>query len=344
VVPPAPALPVAPPAPVEPAAPVVPAVPVVPAAPVALVPAAPVLVEPAVPVVPAVPEPLVPALPVPVEPAPPAALPACPEAPPSFEPGVTLPQATKAAASESKQTRRKIRLGKLRMILIIRMVGPSRNPWMVDPRRATQSARLGPRKPSLLRGIVALALFVAPFGCKRDDRAAGVTASPPPAPAVPTPAARPPVAATEPAGADVSTRDAAVAVVWIDALRERDPGAVLDKTLLPFDFRDAHAGGHRKRCGTRVATTRAAAAGIATCLATDARLHAELSATPEPRFVAIGGDELPPWAKSWGKTIRPGLRALSTFVHGEADARELVLLVGDDGVHGVWQNLSIEPK
>ena len=113
---------------------------------------------------------------------------------------------------------------------------------------------------------------------------------------------------------------------------------------LPFDFRDASAGTRNKKCGSNAAKTRAAASRIATCLATDARFHAELSATPEPRLVALDAGSLPPWATPWAKTLRPGLRPLSTFVHGEADARELVLLVGDDGVHGVWQNLTIEPK
>jgi hypothetical protein len=133
---------------------------------------------------------------------------------------------------------------------------------------------------------------------------------------------------------------------WLDALRERDPGALLEKTVLPFDFRDAHpsARSDKKKCGARLAANRAAAQGIATCLATDPRLHADLSGTPEPRLVALDVGELPPWAKPWANAVRPGLRAISTFVHGEGDARELVLLVGDDGVHGLWQNLTVEPK
>ena len=86
-----------------------------------------------------------------------------------------------------------------------------------------------------------------------------------------------------------------------------------------------------------------AAASVTSCLAKDETFHADLSATPEPRFAAIDVGSLPPWAKAWAKTIRAGLRPVSTFAHGEAEARELVLLVGDDGVHGLWQNVTVEP-
>jgi hypothetical protein len=186
------------------------------------------------------------------------------------------------------------------------------------------------------RWLAAVALLVT-LACKRE-----APASSPPAPIPSKPAA--PAAASS-AGAPATTaaaaKDASAAAAWLDALRERDPGALAAKSLLPFDFRDTHA---RGKCGTRAAATRAAATTVTTCLATDPRLHAELSATPEPRLVPLDVGSFPPWAQGWAKTMRPGLRGLSTFVHGEADARELVLLVGDDGVHGIWQNLSVEPK
>jgi hypothetical protein len=135
--------------------------------------------------------------------------------------------------------------------------------------------------------------------------------------------------------------DAKAAAAWIDALRERDPSAVLAKTAMPFDFRD---GSKKKRCPPRVATTRAAAAGVTGCLVKDESFHDDLSGTPEPRLIVLDAGSFAPWAKAWAKTIGPGLRAVSTFVHGEREARELVLLVGDDGVHGLWQNVSLEPR
>lgn len=192
------------------------------------------------------------------------------------------------------------------------------------------------RKGSPIRGLAgAVALPVAlglALACQRGEapkpERAPPAAPPPPAP-VGTPAEKP-------------SPDAKAALTWFDALRERDPGALLEKTALPFDFRDADA--HKKKCGTRLAMTKAAAKDVATCLATDPRFHAELSATPEPRLVALDPGEFPPWAKPWVKTLAPGLRGLSTFVHGEGDARELVVLVGDDGVHGLWQQLTLEPK
>jgi hypothetical protein len=191
------------------------------------------------------------------------------------------------------------------------------------------------RNSSLRRAeqVVALGLaLTAVLACKREE-----APSPPPARPAPPPAA--PAAASP---AEKPSPDAKAALAWFDALRERDPGALLEKTALPFDFRDADA--HKKKCGTHLATTKAAAKDVAACLAMDPRFHAELSATPEPRLVTLDGDSFPPWAKPWVKTMAPGLRALSTFVHGEGDARELVVLVGDDGVRGLWQQLTIEPK
>ena len=192
-----------------------------------------------------------------------------------------------------------------------------------------------------LRGVGVLAALSAPIGCK-----GGAPASAPVAPIPATPPAAPaqPPAAAKPSVAEAPSADAKAALAWIDALRERDPGAVLAKTVVPFDFRDVGVGARKKKCPTRAATTRTAAAGVATCLAKDERFHADLSATPEPRLVAIDAGSLPPWAKPWAKTIRPGLRPISTFVHGEEEARELVLLIGDDGVRGLWQAVIAEPK
>jgi hypothetical protein len=219
------------------------------------------------------------------------------------------------------------------MIQIIGMVPTDRNLGSTERRRGTQFARRERWDYACLQALAALALAATP-GCK------GRQAPPaPPASVAPKPAAPKPTAPAAPA-ADAPTADTKVAGAWIDALRERDPGAVLAKTQLPFDFRD---GSHKKKCRTRAATTRAAAASVTSCLAKDETFHADLSATPEPRFVAIDASTLPPWAKAWAKTMRPGLRAISSFAHGEKEARELVLLVGDDGVHGLWQNVTVEP-
>jgi hypothetical protein len=205
------------------------------------------------------------------------------------------------------------------MIEIIGMAPRDRNCWPFALRRAEQVVLLG-------------LVVAAPFACKRE-----VAPAPPPQTAPP---AASPIAATP---AEKPSPDAKAALAWLETLRERDPGALLEKTALPFDFRDADA--HKKKCGTRLAATKAAAKDVATCLALDPRFHADLSATPEPRLIALdAADAFPPWTKSWVKTMAPGLRALSTFVHGESDARELVVLVGDDGVRGLWQQLTIEPK
>jgi hypothetical protein len=217
------------------------------------------------------------------------------------------------------------------MIQIIAMDAPELEPETDDSRCVTETA---PRRWPKVAWVVALGALAAPLGCKRAEPPAP---APPPAPAAPKPAVPPPAPAVP---AEAPSADVKAAAAWIDALRERDPGAVLAKTQVPFDFRD---GSRKKRCGARAATTRAAAASVTSCLAKDETFHADLSAMPEPRFVAIDASTLPPWAKAWAKTLAPGLRPISTFIHGDKEARELVLLVGDDGVHGLWQNISVEP-
>ena len=130
----------------------------------------------------------------------------------------------------------------------------------------------------------------------------------------------------------------------MDRLRERDAGSVAMQIVPPFDFRDTRRDAAKKKCGSRVATNAKGTAAIAGCLSKDADLHADLAMTPEPRLFAVDKGALPPWAQPWAKDLRPGLRAVSTFVHGETGAYELVLLVGDDGVRGLWQNVTVEPK
>jgi hypothetical protein len=270
------------------------------------------------------------------EPAPLVVLPAWPvlPAPPSLRAGEPPPQWTSSAASEAQHTIPAMGLAEKRMIEIIWMAPFDRNPRAPGPRRSLElGAAAMPRRAR--GGALALLAACAALGCKREAPAAA------PAPPVAAPKTTPPAPAPVGAAPDAPTADTKAALAWIDALRERDPGAVLQKTIVPFDFRD---GSRKKKCGARGAATRSAAATITRCLAKDETFHADLSATPELRLVAIDAGTLPPWAQPWGKTLRPGVRAISTFVHGEDEARELVLLVGDDGVRGLWQNVIPEPR
>jgi hypothetical protein len=203
-------------------------------------------------------------------------------------------------------------------------------------RGQTQADAPAKRKLARLSVVGVVVGLATALGCRR--------AEPPPSAAAATPTATAPAPKPTPAAgtpAPPPSADSKAAAAWIAALRERDPATVLAKTAVPFDFRDGSA---KKKCPPRTATTRAAAAGIMSCLAKDETFHADLSGTPEPRLVEIDAGSLPAWAKAWTKTIRPGLRPISTFVHGEAEAREIVLLVGDDGVHGLWQNVVAEPQ
>jgi hypothetical protein len=254
-----------------------------------------------------------------------------------LEAGVTLPHWTSNAASDAKQARLKMRRADGRMIQIIRMAPRDRNKrGSTKRRRAMQS--VADRKRILASGCVLAVLAASTtLGCKHDAPPPAPEPAPAPAPA---PAKTPTPTAPAAAPAEAPSPEAKVALAWIDALRARDPGAVLAKTAVPFDFRD---GSRKKRCGAGGAPTRAAAATVTRCLAKDESFHADLSATPEPRLVPVDAGTLPPWAQGWGKALGPGVHAISTFVHGETEARELVLLVGDDGVHGLWQNVIVEP-
>jgi hypothetical protein len=207
-----------------------------------------------------------------------------------------------------------------------------------DRRRALQSE--ADRKRVLVFACIAAGLVASTSAaCKHEappPAPAPVTAPPP----TPAPAKTPPPAAPSPV-AEAPSPDAKAALAWIDALRARDSGAVLAKSVVPFDFRD---GSPKKRCGTGAAKTRAAAAAVTRCLAKDESFHADLSATPEPRLITIDAAALPPWAQPWAKTLPPGVRAISTIGHGEREARVLLRPVGAAGGRGLSQNVIVAQR
>jgi hypothetical protein len=226
------------------------------------------------------------------------------------------------------------------------MAAPARNPGRDGFRRGLQAAALPGRNPSWFRQVSLLVGFAAvSLSCHRDEPAPS-TSPPQDAPSRPAaPVAVPSPVAPPPATAPVIAAGAlAAATAWLDALRGGSAAGVAKLAVVPFDYRDTRPKGRKTRCSTRVLASAAATKVIAACLTADARLHANLVATPEPRLFAISTAELPPWAAPWAKAIPAGVQPISTFVHGEGSADELVLLVGGDGVHGLWQNLILEPK
>jgi hypothetical protein len=193
-----------------------------------------------------------------------------------------------------------------------------------------------------------VALAAVSLSCKGGEPARTESPAAAPRDAQPHPAAPAavpsPVAPAEVTDPVASPGELKAATTWIDALRGRSAEALAKLVIVPFDYRDTRRDARKRKCASRVSSNAAATMAIAACLATDEQLHANLLAMPELRLFAIAKDALPPWAAPWAKAIRPGLQPMSTFVHGDGSADEIVLLVGEDGVHGLWQNVTFEPK
>ncbi|HEX4406771.1 MAG TPA: hypothetical protein VH560_18155 [Polyangia bacterium] len=194
-------------------------------------------------------------------------------------------------------------------------------------------------RPIQSRTVATVALLAAcTLACQR--------ATPAPAAATPPVAAPPPAARPAPVdvpGPAASAGETATAARWIQALRQKGTAAITTLARAPFDFHDTRTT-LPKGCGSHVASDPRGIAVVAACLAKDKDLHATLLAYPEPRLFAISKETLPEWAKPWAAELTPGLRPMSTFIHGDKAAFDMILLVTDDGVHGVWQNVTFEPK
>ncbi len=196
-------------------------------------------------------------------------------------------------------------------------------------------------RPIQRRTVALLTLLAAcSVACVRASPAPAATAPTPPV-AAPPPPPRP--AAVDVPGPTASAGESATAARWIAALRQKGTGAITTLARAPFDFRDTRTT-LPKGCGSHVASDPRGIAVVAACLAKDKDLHATLLAYPEPRLFAISRETLPEWAKAWAGALAPGIQPMSTFIHGDKAAFDMILLVTDDSVHGVWQNVTYEPK
>ena len=184
---------------------------------------------------------------------------------------------------------------------------------------------------------VLVALAALSLACQRD-------LPPAPAPVVPAAAPTPPKPAVVAApGPSASAGESDTAARWIASLRKRDVAALTKLAGTPFDFRDTRPS-PPKGCQSRAATDRRGVAAVVKCLARDKLLHADLLANPAAKLFASAKETLPAWAEPWADTLRPGLRPMSIFIHFETSAFEIILLVSDENVRGVWQNVILEPK
>lgn len=134
-----------------------------------------------------------------------------------------------------------------------------------------------------------------------------------------------------------------MAARWLASWRAGKPDALIKLARTPFDFRDTRPK-PPKGCKSRSASEQKGVKEVATCLAKDKLLHEDLLANPEPRIVAVSKGTLPGWAEPWAPQLGPAVRPMSVFIHANTSAFEIILLVTADGVRGVWQNVTIEPK
>jgi hypothetical protein len=191
---------------------------------------------------------------------------------------------------------------------------------------------------ALLSFVMALAASAVSCRSGEPTPAAPVPA---PAPPVPAPPARP--AAVDVPGPVANAGESNMAAQWMANLRAGNATALVKLAGTPFDFRDTRTKPPRG-CKSGVAADRKAVAAVVSCLTTDKLLHEDLLMNPASKIFAMSKETLPGWAKAWAETLRADVRPMSVFIHGKTSAFEIILLLTQENVFGVWQNVILEPK
>ncbi|HXU61788.1 MAG TPA: hypothetical protein VN962_08820, partial [Polyangia bacterium] len=73
------------------------------------------------------------------------------------------------------------------------------------------------------------------------------------------------------------------------------------------------------------------------CLVVDNPLHEVLTLNPEPEPGLVSPKHLPKWARTWKAEVTPELTPVSFVLLGKRASFDLVVLVGTDGVRGVFR-------
>ncbi len=129
-----------------------------------------------------------------------------------------------------------------------------------------------------------------------------------------------------------------IALAWLGALRRRDKAALTKHSRLPFVLRDTGTEGD---C-TNLDITTPAKLDALKCLLDDHLLHEDLEDHPRLDADVLSPKHLPNWARKWKKDVAAGLTPVGVLVMGNGDSVDLVLLVGDDGVHGIFKQVEFE--
>jgi len=128
------------------------------------------------------------------------------------------------------------------------------------------------------------------------------------------------------------------AVSWLSALRQRDRTTLLKQSSAPFVIRDESGKGP---C-SNVELTDLAKPDSLGCLADDEILRGVLKENPDPDVGPLSAKHLPNWTRKWKADVRPGVRPLGVVLLGHAASFDLVILVGGDGVHGVFKHAAAD--
>jgi hypothetical protein len=78
------------------------------------------------------------------------------------------------------------------------------------------------------------------------------------------------------------------------------------------------------------------------CLINDDALRGVLKENPEPDVGPLSAKHLPNWTRKWKADVTPGLRPLGVVLLGHSVSFDLVILVGADGVHGVFKHTAAD--
>ena len=126
--------------------------------------------------------------------------------------------------------------------------------------------------------------------------------------------------------------------LWLSALRQRDRSGLLQHSGVPFVVRDASGNGP---CSNLEISDSGKLDSIG-CLVDDGALRAALKENPDPDIGPLSAKHLPNWARGWRADVVAGLRPLGVVLLGHKISFDLVILVGADGVHGVFKHTAAD--
>ena len=129
------------------------------------------------------------------------------------------------------------------------------------------------------------------------------------------------------------TAAAQAALKWLLSLRHRDGATLIRQSGVPFVLRDASSNGDCSKLD--IADSSKLTSLI--CIVRDDVLHQVLNANPDPEPGLVSPKHLPKWARKWKADVTPELTPVSFVLLGTKASFDLVVLVGADGVRGLFK-------